>query len=114
MNKYPDNVEYNKLVRDRIPEIIEESGLVAETRKLGDEEYLKLLKEKLLEEGGEVIEAESSYELKKELADILEILVSLAEVKGITIKEVEEIRKRRGEKRGRFKEKIFLIRTKKK
>ena len=64
---------YNKLIRDRIPEIIENDHKTCATRILNDEEYLKCLKSKLLEECNEVIDAEGE-DIKKEIADVLEVL----------------------------------------
>lgn len=112
MSEYPTNAEYNKLVRDKIPEIIESQGLAAETKKLSDAEIEEFLKQKLLEESKELLSAEEIEEIKKEMADILEVLYSLAARKGISPDEIEKIRKDRAEKRGGFKDGIFLIRTK--
>ena len=114
MKKYPKEKIYNKLVRDRIPEIIEQDGIIAETKILSNDEFLSSLKKKILEEGKEFVEAVEEIEVKKEMADILEILYSFAEERVISLDEVESIRKERAEKRGRFKERIFLIGTKEK
>lgn len=113
--EYPDEEVYNKLVRDRIPEIIEADGLVAETRILEQDEYLELLKKKLLEEGQELAEVDSSdrTETVKEMSDVLEVLRSLAEEQGIEMSEVEKVMEERAEKRGRFKSRIFLESTRK-
>lgn len=100
---------YNKLVRDRIPEIIEGTGKAFSTRILSDEEYIKELKKKSFEELREFIEAEKSEDAIEELADILEIISALAEYHGSSIEEVEILRANKEEKRGGFKEKLFLI-----
>jgi predicted house-cleaning noncanonical NTP pyrophosphatase (MazG superfamily) len=101
---------YNKLVRDRIPEIIENTGKrLFSTRTLNNEEYIKELKNKSREELEEYLNAENDKDAIEELADILEIIHALAECHGASFKEVEEVRQKKAEKRGGFKEKIFLI-----
>ncbi|WP_404354871.1 nucleoside triphosphate pyrophosphohydrolase [Cytobacillus firmus] len=100
---------YNKLVRDGIPEIIEKTGKKFSTRILDDNEYIKELKKKSFEELQEYVETNNKEDAIEELADVLEIIHALAEYHGASIEEVEEIRKQKAEKRGGFKEKIFLI-----
>ncbi len=100
---------YNKLVRDRIPEIIENTGKEFSTRILENKEYIKELKKKSFEELQEYVEANNNEDAIEELADVLEIIHALAEYHGSSIEEVEEVRKQKAEKRGGFKEKIFLI-----
>ena len=100
---------YNKLVRDRIPEVIERTGKSFNTRILSQEEYIKELKKKSYEELEEYMSAETNEEALEELADLLEILHAFAAVHGSSIHEVEEIRKKKAEKRGGFQERIFLV-----
>jgi predicted house-cleaning noncanonical NTP pyrophosphatase (MazG superfamily) len=100
---------YNKLVRDRIPEIIEGTGKQFSTRIMENEEYINELKNKSFEELEEYITAENDTDAIKELADLLEIIHALAESHGASFEKVEEVRQKKAEKRGRFKEKIFLI-----
>ncbi|MBG9549645.1 phosphoribosyl-ATP pyrophosphohydrolase [Cytobacillus firmus] len=100
---------YNKLVRDQIPEIIEKTGKKFSTRILDDNEYIKELKKKSFEELQEYVETNNNEDAIEELADVLEIIHALAEYHGASIEEVEEIRTQKAEKRGGFKEKIFLI-----
>ncbi|MEH7746770.1 nucleoside triphosphate pyrophosphohydrolase [Neobacillus drentensis] len=100
---------YNKLVRDRIPEIIENTGKQFSTRVLNQEEYIKELKSKSREELDEYINAENDKDSIEELADLLEIIHSLAECHSSSFETVEEVRQKKAEKRGGFKEKIFLI-----
>ncbi|MBY6054705.1 nucleoside triphosphate pyrophosphohydrolase [Cytobacillus firmus] len=100
---------YNKLVRDRIPEIIENTGKNFSTRVLDNKEYIKELKKKSFEELQEYVETNNNEDAIEELADVLEILHALAEYHGSSIEKVEEVRKQKAEKRGGFKEKIFLI-----
>lgn len=100
---------YNKLVRDRIPEVIERTGKSFQTTILSQEEYIKELKKKSYEELEEYMSAENNEEALEELADLLEILHALAAVQGSSIDKVEEIRKKKAEKRGGFQERIFLV-----
>ena len=100
-------VFYTKLVRDRIPEIIESNGDVCETRILNDEEFQIELKKKMVEEANEVLNS-SKEKLSDELADVLEIIGSLADFNELSMKEIEEVRKNKKEKRGGFDNKIFL------
>ncbi|MBT2686757.1 nucleoside triphosphate pyrophosphohydrolase [Bacillus sp. ISL-47] len=99
---------YNKLVRDRIPEIIERTGKKYETKILDQSEFIKELKKKSFEELEEYINAKNHEEALEELADLLEIIHTLAETHDASIEKVEELRKHKAEKRGGFKEKIFL------
>ncbi|HBP01143.1 MAG: hypothetical protein UY41_C0012G0002 [Candidatus Moranbacteria bacterium GW2011_GWE1_49_15] len=98
-----------KLVRDKIPEIIEGNGEIPVVRIANNEEYGKKLKEKLVEEVQEYFESESF----EELADILEVVHALCDYKDIPREKLESIRAEKAEKRGAFKNKIILIETKK-
>ena len=98
---------YNKLVRDKIPEIIENNGEVPKTRILSDEEYLIELNKKLQEEIQEYL---ASYDIE-ELADLEEVLLAILDAKNLSHEEFENIRTRKVEKRGAFKNKIFLEST---
>jgi predicted house-cleaning noncanonical NTP pyrophosphatase (MazG superfamily) len=100
---------YNKLVRDRIPEIIESTGKNFSTRVLNNEEYITELKNKSFEELQEYVQTTNNEDAIEELADLLEIIHALAEYHGSSIEMVEEVRKVKAEKRGGFKEKIFLL-----
>jgi predicted house-cleaning noncanonical NTP pyrophosphatase (MazG superfamily) len=100
---------YNKLVRDKIPQIIEQAGKTFTTRILEDDEYLEELRKKAFEELEEYMNASDNETALEELADVLEIIHALAECHGATIERVEQIRAEKAEKRGGFKEKIFLV-----
>ncbi|RSD28865.1 phosphoribosyl-ATP pyrophosphohydrolase [Mesobacillus subterraneus] len=100
---------YNKLVRDRIPEIIRESGKTLTIRQLTNEEYIKELKNKAEEELNEFKNSTTRGEAGEELADLLEVMYSLAEIHGYSFSEIEEIRKQKELDRGGFKDKIYLI-----
>ncbi|RID83486.1 phosphoribosyl-ATP pyrophosphohydrolase [Peribacillus asahii] len=100
---------HNKLVRDRIPEIIESASKKFSTRILNEEEYITELKKKSFEELQEYMEAANNSDAIEELADLLEIMHALAECHGSSIEEVERVRQEKAAKRGGFREKIFLI-----
>ena len=99
--------KYNKAIRDKIPEIIEESGYNYNIKTLSDEEFLHKLEEKLVEELEEYQESKSV----EELADILEIIYRISEIKGITNNQLEELRQKKSKERGGFKDNLFLIDT---
>lgn len=96
---------YHKLVRDRIPEIIETSGKHCKTAILSDEEYLKMLDAKLDEELAEYHKDKNI----EELADLLEVIRAAAIARGYTLEELENVRAKKVEKRGGFEKKIMLI-----
>lgn len=104
-------MEYNKLVRDKIPDIIKANGEEPETRVLSDEEYKEELEKKLLEEYHEVLEATGSDRLE-ELADMLEVMLSLAALEDKTLDDIIATADQKRIKRGGFKEKIYLKRVK--
>ena len=97
-------IKYNKLVRDRIPEIIEASGKTCKTVVLDDAEYLRMLDAKLDEELAEYHKDQNI----EELADLLEVIYAAAVARGCSADELERIRKQKAEKRGGFKKKLFL------
>jgi predicted house-cleaning noncanonical NTP pyrophosphatase (MazG superfamily) len=100
---------YNKLVRDRIPGIIKGSGKKFSTRILENDEFIAELKNKTYEELNEYVNAKNDNDAIEELADLLELIKTLSEYHGASLEMVEQIRKEKVEKRGTFKEKIFLI-----
>ena len=74
-------MKYNKLVRDRIPEIIEASGKICATEILSDEAYLRMVDAKLDEELAEY----HSDQTIEELADLLEVIYAAAMARGYTL-----------------------------
>lgn len=96
--------KYNKLVRDRIPEIIESDGKVCVCETLADEDYLRLLDAKLNEELAEYQESKSL----EELADLLEVLQAVVRARSWTWKELEQVRREKVARRGGFEKKILL------
>lgn len=102
--------EYNKLVRDRIPEIVGQSGNECEYVILSDAEYRQALRQKLVEEAGEVAEAQGE-DLVAELADLYEVIDALMASYGIAGDRVLQEQVKRREARGGFSQKIMLLRT---
>ena len=97
-------ITYNKLVRDRIPEIIEKDGKKCTVRILEDAEYLEMIDRKLDEELAEYHKDQNI----EELADLLEVLYAAAAARGFTREELEAVRTAKAVKRGAFNEKVFL------
>lgn len=97
-------MKYNKLVRDKIPEYIIKKGGTPITHVADDVEYWQKLKEKLLEE----IEEFKKDENAEELADILEVLDAIVDYKKFDKSEVEKIKNKKTDERGKFKERIIL------
>ena len=97
-------IVYNKLVRDRIPEIIEASGKTCTTEILSDEDYLRMLEAKLDEELAE-FHADKTIE---ELADLMEVIRAIAFARGYTPEELERTRAGKAGERGGFAKRIFL------
>ena len=103
--------KFNKLVRDNIPDIIASNGEESVTRILEDDEYKAELYKKLLEEANEVISSKNSDETIEELADVLEILRSIAELNGKKLEDIIEMANQKRLKRGGFQKRIFLEKT---
>jgi len=97
-------ITYDKLVRDKIPEIIEASCKTCKLEVSPDDKYTEMLNLKLLEEVNEYLESGST----EEIADINEVIKAILEFKSITEDEVEDIRLKKLESRGGFKKRIIL------
>lgn len=95
---------YNKLVRDKIPELIESDGKKCVTHILSEKEYITALETKLDEEVAEY-HADKNLE---EMADVLEVLRTICIAKGYTLEELEQLRAKKAAEKGEFEEKIFL------
>lgn len=105
---------YNKLIRDRIPEICAADGYDAITRILNKKEFISELRKKILEEAKELNEGGGHDNLVEELADIQEIIDTILAEKNIKFSEFRKIQTKKRQKRGGFKKKLFLIKTVKK
>ena len=97
-------MEYDKLIRDRIPEIIEKSGKKCITETMDTDTYIRYLDEKLNEELAEY-QADKSLE---ELADLLEVIYAVVKARGYRIEELEQVRREKAEKRGAFEKRLLL------
>ena len=102
-------MEYNKAIRDKIPEIIQKDGYSCNVKTLSDEEFLAEIEKKLSEEVDEFQKDKNP----EELADILEVIYRIAKLKGISKEELEKIRIKKVEERGGFEENLYLIDTNK-
>ena len=100
-------ISYDKAVRDRIPEIIRASGSTCLAKNLSDEEFLPYMERKL---GEELSEYHASKDVT-ELADIIEVVYRIAELRNITHQELENIRLEKNEERGAFMKNVVLIET---
>jgi predicted house-cleaning noncanonical NTP pyrophosphatase (MazG superfamily) len=96
-----------KLVRDRIPQILESYGVEVFQRILDNNEYIECLKNKLIEEAHEVLAAAKPEDMKEELADVFEVLIALGAVFDISLAEIEEARVRKKMERGGFNQRIY-------
>ena len=98
------SIAYNKLVRDRIPEIIESSGKTCSTEILSPEDYLRMIDAKLDEELAEYHKDQNI----EELADLLEVIRAAVIARGYTLEDLEQIRAEKAAKRGGFEKRILL------
>ena len=97
--------EYNKLVRDRIPEIIQKEGKKVNTEILDDDRYIEELNKKLQEEVNEYLKDGTM----EELGDIVEVVLAILKYNDSNLGELVEIMDEKKEKRGGFDKRIFLI-----
>lgn len=96
--------KYNKLVRDRIPEIIRADGNMCIIEELSDARYLDMLDAKLNEELAEYQESKSL----EELADLLDVMQAVVNARGWTWGQLEQVRQKKAAQRGGFEKKILL------
>lgn len=100
--------EYKKLVRDRVPELIEKTNKTCVVRILEEDEFVQCLKDKLYEEIEEYLESENNQEATEELADLIEVIYALAKTHGISQERLEQIRLNKLKPRGAFEKKVYL------
>ncbi len=99
---------YNKLIRDRIPEIIRSAGKACEIEVMTEEEYIQALRTKLVEEAQEAQNA-SPDALVMELADLQEVISALMKILNLTAEQVNKIQSARRDERGGFESRLKLI-----
>jgi predicted house-cleaning noncanonical NTP pyrophosphatase (MazG superfamily) len=100
-------ITYEKLVRDRIPEIIRCAGSTCETVTLAEADYRQALRAKLVEEASEAAEADLDH-LAVELADLYEVMDALMASYGLSAEAVRAEQERRREARGGFARRVRL------
>ncbi|WP_290748150.1 nucleoside triphosphate pyrophosphohydrolase [Exiguobacterium sp. UBA3968] len=100
---------YHKLVRDAIPNIIDQNGKKATFQTLDEHKFLVEAKKKLHEELAEYEEATTDADAVEELADLLELIQALAKTHGVTVEELEAVRQKKQQQRGGFEERLYLI-----
>ncbi len=105
--------KYNKLIRDKILEIIRVAGERPYWRILNGKEYLREIKKKISEEVKELIKAKDKKGIIDEIVDIQELTDVLISETGLTKSEIQKEQKIKNKKRGGFKKRLFLIKTKK-
>ncbi len=104
MEAMKKHIEHNKLVRDKIPQIIEASGRTCVTEVLSQEDYLRELDRKLSEELSEYLQSKSL----EELADLLEVMGAVVKARGYTWDDLTRVRKEKRAARGAFDHRIYL------
>ena len=98
---------YNKAIRDKIPEIIRNSGSKPNVKSLSDDEFLIEMEKKLDEEVAEYHHSKSI----EEIVDIIEVLEKIAELKGKSIEDLISIKDEKNQNRGKFEKNLFLVDT---
>ncbi|WP_411503403.1 phosphoribosyl-ATP pyrophosphohydrolase [Brevibacillus centrosporus] len=101
-------IVYNKLIRDRIPQIMKEKGKEFTIQTLTNEQFERELKNKLGEELQEFNQATPQEEIE-ELADMVEVIYAYLKHRGVSIDEFEKVRLNKQYKRGGFEDKLFLV-----
>ncbi|MFZ2681763.1 MAG: nucleoside triphosphate pyrophosphohydrolase [Patescibacteria group bacterium] len=101
---------HNKLIRDKIPEILRRKQVLFELKQLTENvEFEQALRGKLVEEAAEVAATLDHEALVTELADVAEVVKSLCVLKGITAEEIERARAQKFTERGGFDERTWLM-----
>ena len=99
--------KFNKAIRDKIPEIIQKDGHTCNIQTLSDEKFIIEIEKKLSEEVAEY----QNDKNPEELADILEVIYAIAQLKGVSKEDLEKIRIKKLQDRGGFEKNLFLIDT---
>lgn len=99
---------FNKLVRDKTLERLERFGIRYEHKILADQEYMQALKDKLIEESQEVIDAKNRQEMITELADVAEVVKALQKLYGIEQQEIDAAQAKTDDERGAFEKGIYI------
>lgn len=102
-------MNYGKLVRDKIPDIIRADGEEPEVIILADEAYEVAIDEKFVEEAIEVRDAKTPEQKLEELADVDELIDARLQTLGKTREDLEKVKKLKAQKRGAFLKRYFLV-----
>jgi predicted house-cleaning noncanonical NTP pyrophosphatase (MazG superfamily) len=106
-----DVLEFNKLVRDRIPEVITGGGEGVEVVRLSGDALVYAMRQKLVEEALEAFDAKSEDELIDELADVAEVISGMRQALQVSPERLEEVRRNKHNRRGGFEKGLMLKRT---
>jgi diadenosine tetraphosphate (Ap4A) HIT family hydrolase/predicted house-cleaning noncanonical NTP pyrophosphatase (MazG superfamily) len=98
----------DKLVRDNIPELLQQKAVIVQENTLSDAQFVESLTRKLEEEVQEVKNSQNREELIEELADLLEVILSLTKQSNITLDEIEKVRKEKKNTKGGFDLKRYV------
>jgi predicted house-cleaning noncanonical NTP pyrophosphatase (MazG superfamily) len=102
--------EYPKLIRDRIPEIVAANNQVAELQRIeDDDEYLKYLLKKVIEETTELVEATTDENLVEEIVDVRQVIDAILALKDVSQSDVATIQKKKRENRGGFAKRLIML-----
>lgn len=99
----------NKLVRNKMVDIIQSEGRVLRYTVLSDNEYQYALRVKLLEEATEVKDSDNIDNFIEELADVQEVIDCLLKVNNLTKNQVKKVQTQKRRKRGSFDKKYFIV-----
>ena len=116
MNKYQTKntmsdyhiFKMEKLVRDNIPQILEEQGAKVFHRIMNENEYYKYLKLKIMEEANEVLAAKSRDEVIEELSDLIEVIKNIQSLHKIENDELENARIAKKSLKGGFEDRVYI------
>ncbi len=110
----PEETQFPKLIRDRIPEIIKNKGQHANIQKItSDDEFLGYLLKKMIEESYELQHSVNIGNMQEELADIFEIIYAILKLKGWTIEDIIKVQKEKRNKNGGFDGRQLLLKLSK-
>lgn len=102
-------VYYNKLIRDKIPEVIRANGSDCEVKILSDDDFVNELLKKVEEEARELSECQNRKEIIEELSDVIDVIEEVKKVKNISEEEINEAKIKSMERKGGFDKKLFLV-----
>ena len=106
----PEENEYPKLIRDKIPEIIKaHDGRDVQVETLSGEEFEKQLRRKMIEEASELAAADTDDHLLEEIADVQELIDEIIEFKGYTHEQAKVVQDQKRDKRGGFKKRLLML-----